>query len=60
MKFTLEADLDQIEPDQREPEPGRILRYWAGNLKHYALEAGDQCELSDSAYRPVGEWKITA
>ena len=59
MKFTLEVDLDRIEPDEREPELGRILRYWAGNLKHYALETGDRCELMDSAYRPIGEWAVT-
>jgi hypothetical protein len=59
MKFVLEVDLDQIESDKREPELGRILRYWAGNLKHYNLEPGDGAALSDSDYRPVGEWKIT-
>ncbi|MCC3763744.1 hypothetical protein K3N28_11770 [Glycomyces sp. TRM65418] len=60
MKFTLEVDLDQIDPERRETELGRILRYWAGNLQHYALERGDRAELADSEYRTVGEWRITA
>lgn len=57
MKFILEIDLDKIEGD-RLAELGRILRYWAGNLKHYQLVAGDRAELSDSTYREVGAWAI--
>lgn len=43
-----------------EKELGRILRYWAGNLKHYELRPGDTSEIYDSAYNEVGTWQITA
>lgn len=39
-------------------ELGRILRYWAGNLKHYELKPGDGSAIYDSAYREVGTWRI--
>lgn len=41
-------------------ELGRVLRYWAGNLKHYELKPGDGSAIFDSAYREVGSWAITA
>ncbi|GAA3367582.1 hypothetical protein GCM10020367_66420 [Streptomyces sannanensis] len=40
-------------------ELGRILRYWAGNLHHCALDPGDGCAVYDSGYREVGRWSIT-
>lgn len=40
-------------------ELGRILRYWGGNLDHYAMTPGDGSAIYDSSYREVGQWKIT-
>ncbi|MCM2394281.1 hypothetical protein [Streptomyces albipurpureus] len=60
MKFVLEVDLQpSASADDRARELGRILRYWAGNLSHYALEPGDGETVSDSAYREVGRWSVT-
>ncbi|MBB4951686.1 hypothetical protein F4556_007221 [Kitasatospora gansuensis] len=59
MKFLLEVDLnDPASPDDA-AELGRILRYWAGNLKHYSLEPGSGEDVYDSAYRKVGQWSVT-
>ena len=58
MRFTLEVRLDQLSGD-REKELGRILRYWAGNLKHYELTPGPCETLLDSSYTDVGTWTIT-
>ncbi len=61
MKFTLEVDMgDDAFGGAAEKELGRILRYWAGNLKHYELRPGDTSEIYDSAYNEVGTWQITA
>ena len=57
MKFTLDIDLDAL-AGEPEAELGRILRYWAGNLKHYELVPGTSETVSDSAYTPVGTWRI--
>ncbi|GGM49585.1 hypothetical protein [Microbacterium saperdae] len=57
MKFRLEVDLEQLDGTAQE-ELGRILRYWAGNLKHYTLEPGAGETISDSRYEAVGEWRI--
>lgn len=57
MKFTLDVDLDALGGDPVE-ELGRILRYWAGNLKHYWLEAGSSEIIMDGACTPVGTWRI--
>ncbi|AIY00247.1 hypothetical protein ART_0648 [Arthrobacter sp. PAMC 25486] len=57
MKFTLDVDMDALAGDA-EPELGRILRYWAGNLKHYDLAPGTAETIMDSAYTPVGTWRI--
>ncbi|MEU6034870.1 hypothetical protein ABZ801_05635 [Actinomadura sp. NPDC047616] len=55
----LEVDMGEKAFDgNAAAELGRILRYWAGNLKHYALEPGDGSEIYDSAYRQVGQWAI--
>ncbi|MEU3614747.1 hypothetical protein ABZ725_20845 [Streptomyces sp. NPDC006872] len=61
MKFVLEVTVDEGASTQdRVGELGRILRYWGGNLKHYALEAGDGSAVYDSAYKEVGQWRIVA
>ena len=58
MKFILEVDIDALATDT-ETELGRILRYWGGNLKYYDLTAPvEPVEISDSAYAPVGTWRI--
>ena len=60
MKFTLEVELDDTAPDDVVlSELGRILRYWAGNLKHYPLTDGQSEVVSDSAYAAVGTWRIS-
>jgi hypothetical protein len=57
MKFVLEVNLDF--EGEAEAELGRILRYWAGNLKHYELKPGDNSAIYDSTYKEVGQWQIT-
>ncbi|MFI5468653.1 hypothetical protein ACIA6D_00325 [Streptomyces cacaoi] len=61
MKFVLEVTVDEGALAQ-DPvgELGRILRYWGGNLKQYALEAGDGSAVYDSAYQEVGQWRVVA
>ncbi|WP_456845944.1 hypothetical protein [Cellulomonas sp. P5_C6] len=60
MKFTLEVDLSAgVVPDDVLGELGRILRYWAGNVKHYPMEPGAGETISDSSYAPVGSWSFT-
>jgi len=60
VKFMLEVDIDQgAVKDHTADELGRILRYWAGNLKHYRLDDGDSEVIYDSAYAPVGSWRVT-
>lgn len=60
MKFVLEVDLNAgVIPGHELAELGRILRYWAGNLKYYELAPGSGETLSDSTYAPVGTWKYT-
>jgi hypothetical protein len=58
MKFTLDIDLEQMDPDMTVEELGRILRYWAGNVKHYDLKPGDAETVYDSTYRAVGGWSV--
>ncbi|MFI2203477.1 hypothetical protein ACH47Z_22410 [Streptomyces sp. NPDC020192] len=61
MKFVLEVTVDEGTPTQdRARELGRILRYWGGNLHHYALEPGDGSDIYDSAYQEVGAWRVVA
>ena len=60
MNFTLEIDLDQLNPAKTADELSRILRYWGGNVKHYDLKAGDREKVYDSGYAKVGHWTITA
>lgn len=62
MKFTLEVDLetlpDGVDNAARADELARILRYWAGAMKHYELTDGDGSAIYNSAYREVGAWRI--
>ncbi|MFE8946030.1 hypothetical protein ACWDZ8_03160 [Streptomyces sp. NPDC003233] len=61
MKFVLEVTVDEAASAQdRAGELGRILRYWGGNLHHYALEPGDGSAVHDSAYQEVGAWRVVA
>lgn len=60
MRFTLQVDIDQESAEQTVQELGRILRYWAGNLKHYPLEPGAGEKIYDSAYTEVGSWTFTS
>ena len=59
MRFLLEVSLDDAALT-KDPagELGRILRYWAGNLRHYALVPGDESAVYDSEYREVGRWRV--
>jgi hypothetical protein len=61
VKFVLEVTVDDGQPAQTTAsELGRVLRYWGGNLHHYALRPGDGSAVYDSAHREVGRWRITA
>ncbi|MGP3973893.1 hypothetical protein ACTWQF_07550 [Streptomyces sp. 8N114] len=61
MKFVLEVDTSDMRGEgEAAAELGRVLRYWGGNLRHYALEPGDGSVVYDSQYREVGNWRITA
>ena len=61
MKFVLEVDLSAgAVAEAPLDELGRILRYWAGNVKHYPLQPGSGETISDSTYAPVGSWTIRA
>ncbi|WP_338483122.1 hypothetical protein VM636_02915 [Streptomyces sp. SCSIO 75703] len=59
MRFLLDITLDEgaIAEDPA-GELGRILRYWGGNLRHYALRPGDGSPVHDSDYREVGRWSV--
>ncbi|MEU9355369.1 hypothetical protein AB0D65_31285 [Streptomyces griseoloalbus] len=59
MRFLLEVTMDD-EALAKDPagELGRILRYWGGNLRHYALVPGDGSVIYDSEYREVGRWSV--
>ncbi|MEU1852612.1 hypothetical protein ABZ499_25910 [Streptomyces sp. NPDC019990] len=60
MKFLLEVTMDDAAlGDDPARELGRILRYWGGNLHHYALRPGDGSAVYDSEYREVGHWRVT-
>ncbi|WP_419999157.1 hypothetical protein [Streptomyces boninensis] len=58
--FILEVDLsaDTFQADAA-AELGRILRYWAGNLRHYDLAPGTTETIYDSAYNLAGTWRIS-
>ncbi|GAA4542435.1 hypothetical protein ACFYN9_11180 [Streptomyces collinus] len=59
MKFLLEVTMDDAAL-VKDPagELGRILRYWGGNVRHYALSPGDGAAIYDSEYREVGRWHV--
>lgn len=60
MKFVLEVDMGENAFDGNAvTELGRILRYWAGNLKYFEMKPGDNAIIRDSEYREVGEWHVT-
>ncbi|MFK4069347.1 hypothetical protein [Streptomyces sp. NPDC029674] len=60
MRFQLEIDMGETGFEGRAAEElGRILRYWGGNLGHYALTPGEGESVYDSAYREVGRWTVT-
>ncbi|MFF6947355.1 hypothetical protein ACFZAD_01650 [Streptomyces iakyrus] len=59
MKFLLEVTMDDAALAQDPAgELGRILRYWGGNVRHYALRPGDGAAIYDSEYREVGRWHV--
>ncbi|GGS83812.1 MULTISPECIES: hypothetical protein [Streptomyces] len=59
MKFVLEVTVeDGAVAQDRVAELERILRYWGGNLRHYALEPGAGSPVYDSAYQEVGAWRV--
>ncbi|WP_084262394.1 hypothetical protein [Actinomadura formosensis] len=59
MKFVLEVDMsDGAVAADAAKELGRILRYWAGNVRHYELRPGDESAIHDSDHRDVGRWRI--
>lgn len=59
MKFILEIDLNTgAMEDGPAEELARILRYWAGNVKHYGLAQGENETVYDSTYSPVGSWLV--
>lgn len=59
VKFIFEVDMNteamKVDP---EAELGRALRYWAGNLKNYPMEAGAGEDIFDSEYKAAGSWAI--
>ncbi|MDG9708733.1 hypothetical protein [Streptomyces sp. DH10] len=59
MKFLLEVTMDDAAlTEDPAGELGRILRYWGGNLRHFALRPGDGSVIYDSEYREVGRWSV--
>jgi hypothetical protein len=39
-------------------ELSRVLRHWAGNMKHYDLGQPATETVYDSQYREVGHWRL--
>ncbi|GAA3044323.1 hypothetical protein [Streptomyces glomeratus] len=61
MKFLLEVDMaDEWTSEEAARELGRILRYWGGNLGHYALKPGDGAAVYASGHQEAGRWRIVA
>lgn len=59
MRFILEVEMGDTGFDGKTAEElGRILRYWAGNLRHYGLTPGEGSAIYDSGYHEVGSWRI--
>ncbi|MEO6531664.1 MAG: hypothetical protein ABI563_13760 [Specibacter sp.] len=57
MKFVLEVDLDAVAgaPDEG---LGRILRYWAGTVKHDDLAPGTVQTIRNTGHAAVGTWRM--
>ncbi|MFF9813283.1 hypothetical protein [Streptomyces sp. NPDC014006] len=61
MKFLLDITLDEAaSSEDKARELSRILRYWAGNVRHYPLQTGDGSAVYDSGYKEVGAWRVVA
>lgn len=59
MKFVFEVDMSTDAVKQNpEAEIGRMLGYWAGNLKNYPMEQGAEEDIYDSEFKPAGSWCI--
>lgn len=59
MTLTLDVDREAL-AGEAEQELGRILRHWAGNLKHSELSPRTSETIMDSTNNPVGTWRIAA
>lgn len=57
IRFHLEIDLSAVAGDPGK-ELSRVLRYWAGNMKHYDLRQPATETVYDSQYREVGHWRL--
>ncbi|WP_150462416.1 hypothetical protein [Nesterenkonia ebinurensis] len=57
IRFRLDVDLSAVAGDPTE-ELSRVLRYWAGNMKHYDFEQPATETVYDSEYREVGGWSL--
>lgn len=57
-RFRLDVDLTAIAGDPTD-ELSRVLRYWAGNMKHYDLAQPSSEAVYDSEYREIGNWTLT-
>ncbi|MDT7709217.1 MAG: hypothetical protein QOG20_4824 [Pseudonocardiales bacterium] len=58
MRLILDIDLDRL-PEPKAEEASRILRYRAGALSRMDVTSEVTHQLTDSAYAPVGELRIT-
>ncbi|WP_309248597.1 hypothetical protein [Streptomyces sp. MNP-20] len=59
MRFHLEVEWDETAaPETTHRELSRILRYWAGGLRHCELTPGETQKIYDSEYNEVGSWTI--
>lgn len=59
VRFELTVDLDAVAGDPAD-ELGRILRYWGGATTQLDLTSEAAMAVMDSAYTPVGEWRLVA
>ncbi|QDQ16334.1 hypothetical protein FH965_14630 [Streptomyces spectabilis] len=59
MRFHLEVECDETAAETTHRELSRILRYWAGNLRHYELTPGATEKIYDSEYNESGSWTIS-
>lgn len=56
--FQLDVDLSAVKGNPA-GELSRILRYWAGKMKHYDFAQSAAEKLYDSEYRGVGDWTLS-